>query len=181
MIWMIVAYVGAPATVFAWSVGDGLWVTATVMMLIASVLLAGSFVNNPALPNPGAPSTASGPARGVFAITRHPMLWSFSLWGISHILVYPIAKTFIVTVAIIILSLVGAAFQDRKKERLQPQIWPAWERQTSYVPFAAMFAGRAQVGRFGPVAILGGLAFWMAATWAHIPFSGWHAGIWRWL
>lgn len=102
-------------------------------------------------------------------------------WGFAHILVYPIAKTFIVTWAIIILSLVGAAFQDRKKAQLQPEVWPAWERQTSYVPFIAVVAGRAHVGRLGLVAIPGGLVLLLAALWAHIPFSGWPAGIWRWL
>ena len=109
------------------------------------------------------------------------MLWSFVIWGVAHILVYPIAKTFILTSAIIILSLVGAAFQDSKKERLQPELWPAWERQTSYIPFVAVVAGRARLGRFGLVAILGGLVFWLAATWTHIPLSGWPAGVWRWL
>ena len=180
IIWMVVAYRIAPTTVPLWSVGDGLWAVATVIMLIASVLLAGSLVGNPAFPKPGASNVAPGSARGVFAITRHPMLWSFAIWGFAHIIVYPIAKTFIVTSAIIILSLVGAAFQDRKKERLQPEVWPAWERQTSYVPFAAVVAGRARLGRFGLVAILGGLVFWLAASWAHIPLSGWPAGVWRW-
>lgn len=181
MIWMVVAYAKAPTTIPLWLVGDGLWAVATVMMLLASILLAGSLVGNPAFPKPGTPNAAPGSACGVYAITRHPMLWSFAIWGFAHILVYPIAKTFIVTSAIMILSLVGAAFQDSKKERLQPEVWPIWERQTSYVPFAAVVAGRARLGGFGRVAILGGLFFWLAATWAHMPLSGWPAGVWRWL
>jgi uncharacterized membrane protein len=181
LIWMIIAYRAMPLTAPVWIVGDGLWVLATLLMLIASVLFAGSLVRNPAFPNPGAPNAAPASARGVYAVTRHPMLWSFAIWGLAHILVYPIAKTFIVTTAIIILSLVGATLLDRKKERLQPQIWPAWERRTSYLPFAAIVAGRARVGGFGLVATVGGLLFWLAATWAHIPLGGWPAGIWRWL
>jgi uncharacterized membrane protein len=181
LIWMIIAYGRAPTTAFLWSVGDGLWALATALMLIASILLAGSLVKNPAFPMPGAPRTAPGPARGVYAITRHPMLWSFAIWGVAHILVYPTPKNFIITLAIMILSLLGATLQDRKKERLQPDVWPVWERQTSYVPFAAVVAGRARLGGFGLVAILGGLAFWLAATWMHIPVSGWRAGLWRWL
>ena len=181
LIWMVVAYRRAPGNVPLWSVGDGLWAVATVITLIASVLLAGSLVGNPAFPKPGAPGAAPGSARGVYALTRHPMLWSFAIWGCAHILIYPIAKNFIVTAAIIVLSLVGAAFQDTKKERLQPQVWPDWERQTSYFPLAAVFAGRARFGGFGPVAIVGGVGFWLAATWAHIPLSGWPASVWRWL
>jgi hypothetical protein len=30
-------------------------------------------------------------------------------------------------------------------------------------------------------ALLGGLVVWLVATWAHIPLTGWHAGIWRWI
>ncbi|MDP9043913.1 MAG: NnrU family protein [Pseudomonadota bacterium] len=179
--WMVLAYIATPATPPWWTVGDGLWAVATVLMLIASILLAGSLVGNPAFPKPGAPNPAPDVARGVYAVTRHPMMWSFTVWGMAHMLVYPVGKTFIVTLAVIVLSLVGAALQDRKKERLQPQLWPAWERQTSYFPFAAVVAGRAHLGGFGPYAWLGGLAFWLAATWAHGPLSGWPAGIWRWI
>jgi uncharacterized membrane protein len=181
LIWMVIAYRAMPLTAPVWLVGDGLWALATLLMLFASILLAGSLVGNPAFPKPGVPNAAPGSARGVYAITRHPMLWSFAIWGLAHILVYPIAKTFIVTSAIIILSLVGATLLDRKKARLQPQVWPVWERRTSYVPFAAIVAGRARLGRFGLFATLGGLTFWLGATWAHIPLAGWPAGIWRWL
>jgi uncharacterized membrane protein len=81
----------------------------------------------------------------------------------------------------VILALVGAALQDRKKQQLQPDLWPAWEAKTSYLPFAAIAAGRARLSGFGMHALLGGLVVWLAATWAHIPLTGWAAGIWRWL
>jgi uncharacterized membrane protein len=178
--WMIVAYRSAPLTALMWEVGSLLWAIVTLLMLIASVLLAGSLVGNPAFPKPGASATAPGAARGVYAVTRHPMLWSFAIWGFAHILVYPTAKTFIVALAIVILSLVGAALQDKKKERLQPDVWPQWERQTSFIPFAAIIAGKARLREFGAIALIGGLIFWLVATWMHIPLSGWRAGVWRW-
>ena len=91
------------------------------------------------------------------------------------------AKNIAVALAIVILSLVGAALQDRKKERLQPVLWQSWEAKTSYMPFAAVADGRARLGGFGMHALAGGLVVWLAATWAHIPLAGWAAGIWRWL
>lgn len=178
---MIVANVKAPTTVLVWQVGSGLWAVATILMLFASVLLAGSVVDNPSFRKPDALKPPQSSARGVFAVTRHPMLWSFAIWGFAHILVYPIAKAFVVTAAIIVLSLVGATLQDRKKERLQPDVWPDWERLTSFFPFVAIVSGRARLGRTGLGAFVGGLGFWTAATWAHIPLSGWTAGVWRWL
>lgn len=179
--WIIIAYRSAPTDAPWWPVGNGLWALVSALMLIASVLLVGSLVGNPALPKPGGVRAAPETARGVFAVTRHPMMWSFAIWGVAHILVYPITKTFIVTAAMIVLSLVGAALQDRKKAQLQPEVWSAWVRQTSYVPFAAILAGRARLSGFGMIATVGGLLLWVVASWAHIPLSGWRAGIWRWI
>ncbi|NNG22635.1 NnrU family protein [Telluria aromaticivorans] len=176
---MASVYPKAPETAPLWNVGDGLWALATVLMLAASVMLLGSLIRNPAMP--GASNAASAEARGVFGITRHPMMWAFAIWGIVHILVYPVTKNIIVAVAIIVLSLVGAALQDRKKAGLDPQGWTAWEGRTSYWPFAAIAQGRARFGGFGAHALGGGLVFWLLATWAHIPMAGWAAGIWRWL
>ncbi|MGK3871081.1 NnrU family protein, partial [Enterococcus faecium] len=70
-----------------WDVGDGLWITVTLVMLLASLLLMGSLIGNPALPGP-APKSAPTP-RGVFTITRHPMMWAFALWALCHIAIMP--------------------------------------------------------------------------------------------
>ncbi len=95
------------------------------------------------------------------------MMWSFALWGLCHIAVFPVAKNIVVAAAMIVLALVGAALQDRKKERLQPDLWPAWESKTSYVPFAARrWPGAAR--RVWPARRVGGVVVWLAATWAHI-------------
>ncbi len=150
-------------------------------MLVASVLLVGSLVGNPALPTGGAPARTPGEARGVYAVTRHPMLWAFSLWGLVHVAVLPTWSNLILAGAIVVLSLVGAALQDRKKERLQPELWPAWEVKTSFWPFAAIAGGRARFGGFRAHDLAGGLVLWLAATWAHIPLAGWAAGVWRWI
>ncbi|HKT99368.1 MAG TPA: NnrU family protein [Paraburkholderia sp.] len=178
--WMIVAYRRAPLTEPLWAVGNGLWALVTVVMLIASVLLLGSLIRNPALPTGGRPGAFPEAALGVYAVTRHPMMWAFALWGLCHIAVYPVAKNIVVAAAIVVLALVGAALQDHKKERLQPEQWPAWEAKTSYLPFAAIAAGRARLGGFGMHALAGGLVVWLVATWAHGPLAGMAAGIWRW-
>src|SRR5205085_7594558 len=59
----------------------GYWVAAA-LMLFASILLVGSVIRNPAFPHPGAEKLAWQPPAGVFAITRHPMNWSFATWAI---------------------------------------------------------------------------------------------------
>lgn len=174
------AYRAAEVTAPLWAVGDGLWAVATAVMLVASILMLGSLVRNPALPG-AEDQAATAEAKGVYAVTRHPMMWAFALWGVAHILVYPIAKNLILSGGIIVLALVGAALQDRKKAAAAPQAWPTWEARTSYLPFAAILAGRARFGGFGMHAIGGGVVLWLAATWAHIPLAGWAAGVWRWV
>lgn len=179
--WLVRAYLHAPPSVPLWPVGDTLWAIATIVMLLASVLLLGSLIRNPAFPGPDAERLARAEPAGVFAITRHPMMWSFALWGASHVLIYPYVGNIVLCLAIIVLALVGAAMQDRKKRALAPGSWPAWEVRTSFWPFAAIAAGRARASRFGIHTLAGGLVVWLAASWAHIPLAGWRAGIWRWI
>lgn len=179
--WMASAYRRAPATAMLWPVGNGIWAVVSAVMLVASVLLVGSLVGNPAMVDPDGRAKVPDTARGVFAITRHPMMWAFALWGLCHVAVYPVAANIVVAVAIIVLALVGAALQDAKKAGLQPDNWPAWEAKTSYVPFAAIASGRASFGGFRAHDLAGGLVVWLAATWTHLPLAGVAAGIWRWV
>lgn len=177
--WMAHAYKRAPITDPWWDVGNGLWITVTLVMLLASLLLMGSLIGNPALPGP-APKAAPTP-RGVFTITRHPMMWAFALWALCHIAIMPNAANTIVSVAILVLALAGSWLQDRKKEALQPQLWHDWEARTSWLPFAAVAAGKVKLGGFRPHDWAGAIVVWLAATWAHIPSVGIPAGIWRWI
>ena len=180
--WMVWAYRAIPDEAFLWDVGDGLWVLATAVMLLASVLFMGSLLGNPAMPNPGATDdTPPATARGVFAITRHPMMWSFALWSLAHALVFPQPANLVLVGTIAFLALVGAVAQDRKKEQLRPAFWRGWEAKTSYWPFAAIANGRARLAGFRGHDIGGGLVIWLAASWAHIPLTGWAAGIFRWI
>jgi uncharacterized membrane protein len=177
--WVVLAYRAAPMTAPLWDVGDGLWAVVSIVMLIASVLLMGSLIGNPALPGP--PGELPAEAKGVFAVTRHPMMWSFALWGLCHIAVFPVGANIVVAGAITFLALVGARLQDAKKQQLQPERWRAWEAKTSYWPFAAIAAGRARFGGFRPHDIASGVVIWLAATWAHLPLAHMAAGIWRWV
>lgn len=163
-----------------WSVGTGLWTVSTILMLVASILLLGSFVRNPALPAPGAAKLATQPARGVFAITRHPMMWSFALWSLAHVLVAPRPAVIALCAAIAFLALVGAAGQDAKKATLMGDAWRDWASRTTYWPLAGQLSGRIPWAFPGMHALGGGLVVWLVATWAHPLAGGPLAGIWAW-
>ena len=61
-----------------WDAGQAGWVAATLFMWLGSILFVGSFAGNPALPGAGGPT---GGPKGVFSITRHPMMWGFAIWA----------------------------------------------------------------------------------------------------
>lgn len=183
LLWMILAYQGVPAQVPAYAVGDAAWAAATAVMWVASVLLVGSLIRNPALPDPTGKAVAPDRARGVYAITRHPMMWAFSLWALVHIAIWPTPANHVVATAILVLAVFGSLAQDRKKQRLMGDRWAGWEARTSWLPFAALATGKARWGDAVPGLgiIAGGTAMWLAATWAHIPLGAIAAGIWRWI
>ena len=175
--WLIFAFRAIPPQpLLPWDGATGLlWGAATLLMLAASVLLVGSFIGNPALPQPNAKALAVHRPKGVFKVTRHPMMWSFALWSLSHVLVSPSVRVMVLSSAIAFLALAGAHMQDRKKEVLMGDAWSTWQHRTSYWPRLGGFASA------GMVPWLGGIVLWLAATWAHIPAIRIPAGIWQWL
>jgi uncharacterized membrane protein len=179
---MLLSWYNAPGTLPLWPVGDGLWWAGTFLTLVATLLFLGSFAGNPALPAPGIAPRIPDQARGAFAITRHPMMWGFALWGIAHILVYPVAANIIFAGAITFLALAGSLLQDRKKTRLQPALWPVWQARTSWLPFVAILTRRARLKASWPgwQVVVGSVLLWLGASWAHFPLAGFQAGVWRW-
>ncbi|MEL7685167.1 NnrU family protein [Citromicrobium bathyomarinum] len=172
MAWMYFAFVATPAGAPLWGgYGDGVWIAASIITLLALVLFAGSLIGNPALPAPGAEKAALQAPSGVFKVTRHPMMWGFGLWAFAHLIAAPTLRTVVVALAIGVLALVGARLQDRKKELLMGDAWRQWEAKTSYWP---------RLGRIFSVGIvpwIGGVAIWLGATWWHTM----DAGVWRWV
>lgn len=172
MAWMYFAFVATPAGAPLWGgYGDGVWIVASIITLLALVLFAGSLIGNPALPAPGAEKAALQAPSGVFKVTRHPMMWGFGLWAFAHLIAAPTSRTVVVALAIGVLALVGARLQDRKKELLMGDAWRQWEANTSYWP---------RLGRIFSVGIvpwIGGIAIWLGATWWHTM----DAGVWRWV
>lgn len=175
--WMIWAFRAiGPGEAPLWDgTGQAIWIIASLLTLLALVLLFGSFRGNPALPQTASASVAAAQATRVFAVTRHPMMWGVALWALAHMAVAPKPRTLVLAGALLVLALVGSALQDRKKEKLLGAAWQSWEAKTSYWPRFGKLAGVSPV--LWIVAVLG----WLAITWAHMPLAAITAGIWRWI
>jgi uncharacterized membrane protein len=165
--WMIVAYRQGGDADPLWIAPLWWWPIASGLMLAASTLLVGSLIGNPAFPRPGARPRPIPPPTGVFAITRHPMNWSFILWALVHISLSGSLRNLIVSGGVLLLAFAGSFGQDRKKERLLGESWRDWKAQTSFFPFAAFSKGR--FGSRGLIALAGGAVLWALATSYHAP------------
>lgn len=173
VVWMWLAFGDAPPADLGGS-GQAGWIVATLMTLPALALFLGSLTGNPALPAPGADKLAARDPSGVFAVTRHPMMWGFALWALSHLILWWSWRAIIVALAILVLALVGAHLQDRKKRALMGEAWRGWEAKTRYWPRWSKLLS------VGPLLWLGAIVLWLGISWLHIFIGGIPAGIWRW-
>lgn len=171
--WMIWAYPAASAESPQplWDAGRWGFVAATVLMWLGSVLFMGSLRRNPAFPRPGKRIERIDEPQGVYSITRHPMMWGFALWALVHAIVNPSQASLILSAAIALLALVGAALQDAKKESQLGEVWRDWRSKTSFVPY-----GRGLKSADG-FALITGTILWLAASWAHGALGARPAGV----
>lgn len=181
--WVYVAFRAAPRGMDHWMVSNGLWIFASLLMLFGAILFAGSFAGNPAMPAPGAAQAAAQPARGVFGITRHPMMWGFAIWALVHAIVAPYSASFALTFGMLVLALGGSAGQDRKKAKLMGDAWADWSARTSFLPFGNQLSGKAawKTAWPGRRAFLIGVVIWLGATYLHPMLGAPVAGLWRWM
>jgi len=171
--WVYFAFVDAPPADLP-GTGQIGWAVATVLVLPALVLHVGSMMGNPALPTPKAEEQARAEPTGVFKVTRHPMMWGFAIWALSHIVLFWSVRTTVTALSIAILALVGAKLQDAKKRDQLGDAWAQWESRTSFWPRWGALLGAGAL----PWAL--GLIFFVFFSWLHLPIGGIPAGIWRW-
>jgi uncharacterized membrane protein len=172
--WVYFAFIAAPPADLPGSGNIG-WIAATIITLPAMILLAGSFIGNPALPTPMAEAQARAEPKGVFRVTRHPMMWGIGLWAVSHMALFWSIRTLVTALAMGVLALVGAKLQDAKKEALMGEAWGQWESRTSYWPrWGQLFS-------VGAVPLIAGTALWLGGSWLHLWRAGIPAGVWTWL
>lgn len=170
--WMILSARAIGPEASRWDLGEGGVIAASLLMWLGSILFAGSFAGNPALPSgPGGPRIPAEP-RGVFRITRHPMMWGFGLWALTHMIANPTPSGLVIAEAVFVLAILGAALQDFKKRRLVGSAWRQWERKSPFFPFTRGLAGP------GWFAFSAGTVLFLAATWAHGALGYRMAGPW---
>jgi uncharacterized membrane protein len=167
---LVIAWQNAETTVL-WSAPAWLrWILA-ILMLPAFVLFMASHKRNPtAVGNKG----LGEEPRGIQRVTRHPMLMSFAIWGLVHVLGNGDTAALVFFGAFLLTAAAGMPSIDAKLARRHPAEWPAFAAKTSIIPFAAIAQGRnrlvlSEIGWMPPVV---GVILWAALLHFHRSFFG---------
>jgi uncharacterized membrane protein len=168
--------------VHAWTAAPTalLWVTPVWLrwVLVATMLLAFLlFVASVTVPNPtmlGPPGVSQRPPRGMIRVTRHPMLWSFALWAVVHVVGNGDTASVVLFGAFLVTALAGMPSIDAKFARRDPAAWQALSATTSIVPFGAIAQGRnrfvaREIGWLTPVIAV---VAWAVVLYLHPWFFG---------
>jgi uncharacterized membrane protein len=169
-VWLIWAAVNAPRLEL-WSFELWqMWVPVTAMP-VACLLIAYGFAS----PDPfsiteiNAPSF--DPARpGIAGITRHPLLWAFTLWAGAHIVPNGDLAHVILFGMFALFGLLGMAiFDARRRREWGPELWVERAAHTSLMPFAAVLSGRfhGEGLRARPSVLLAALALYLSLALLH--------------
>lgn len=175
IVWLVAAYNRAPF--------QALWAdtyTARIAMLVLGFIATLMLIAGATSPNPtatGAPAAIlekEGAGRGIFAITRHPILWGIALWALGHLLVNGDAASVALFGAMLVLCVGGIVHIDAKRRATGGEAWRRLEDATSAVPFAALIAGRTTwaAARIAPWKVALGIAVYALFLYAHGPVIG---------
>jgi len=144
LIWLVIAYRAAPVEEMLWDAGNGGRHLAMLLMLIASILFFGAITSpNPTAVGAGKLLEKESAYTGINAITRHPMMWSFALWSVAHIVNNGDITSIVFFGTFGLLAVAGTYLIDAKKARQLKAGWAGYKERTSNIPFAAILQGRA--------------------------------------
>lgn len=166
---LILAYRAAPY-IELWAPSEALNLVPLIVMPFAILLVLGGLrTTNPTLAGPDMMLEGNLPVEGFTRITRHPMLWGFSLWAASHLIANGDLATLLLAGSVLLTALNGMRSIDAKRAAKFGQAWEAFAARTSVLPFAAALQGRQQVGLrdIGALNVMGALAIYLVGIWVH--------------
>ncbi len=168
MVWVVWAYIQAPVLDnVLWTGRHGAKHTALWMMAISFILFVCSLTSpNPTIAGAEKLLKKDEPAKGIIRVTRHPLMWSFGLWGIAHLVNRTDPASLLLFGGMAFLALAGTVMLDNKKKRLFPEEWERFSAVTSNIPFAAIVSRRNRlvVSEIGWWRIVLGLAIFVAVA-----------------
>lgn len=130
--------------------GDVLNLTSQMLMLLAFLVLTqGILTPSPITTAAEMSGRFTNRARGVQRITRHPLNTGFVLFGLAHCLVNPAVGDWVFFGGFVVYGIASALHQDaRQRASERPEV-RSFLDETSFLPFAAIAAGRQKLSFAG--------------------------------
>ncbi len=124
-----------------------------------------SIVSALASPSPASVAPGKAVVRGMFRITRHPLVMGLGLFGLLHLL--PNASTADVAFfgGFVSFALAGCWHQDQRKLATLPGYRPFYEA-TPFLPFTGKETLQG-LRELSPIAVVAGIAVATLVRWAH--------------
>jgi uncharacterized membrane protein len=172
--WLILAVLRAPYSglwaLYPWQV----YVT-LVLVALASVLLVAALLT----PNPLSLSLRQAsmdiPNDAVLGITRHPLLWAFGLWSLSHVLVNGDVASVMLFGVLAVFALGYLPLLDRRMQKTHGiGEWQRLSAGSSNLLFVRYFIGnpRPRIDRRLIASVIGGFALFILLLLLHAPVIG---------
>lgn len=168
--WMISAYKSAPVAEMLWVTGPVIrWLTASLMLFAFILVVTGVSTRNPSMVMSEDALKTSKPWAGIFAITRHPLMWGIALWAVLHLVNRPSMVSLLFFGTLALLAVAGSRLQENRKREELGTAWQAFEKQTSFVPFAGIIDGSAKlnIADIGGWRLAAATALWALMLYAH--------------
>jgi uncharacterized membrane protein len=171
---LIWTYGRAPYVEF-WPASSTLALVPLLVMPLAVLLLVGSLrTSNPTMAGPDMMLKGELPVRGFTKITRHPMLWAFSLWAVSHMVANGDVAHWLLAGAILVTALNGMFSIDRKRAEQFGEQWQRFSEKTSIWPLQAVLRGKVRLkwSDIGILNILISATIYAVFLYGHEKFLG---------
>ncbi len=173
--WMISAYQGAPVGDLLWVTGPGVRHATVLLMLIPFIfVVTGTTTKNPTSVLGKGALDAPQQWTGIFAITRHPVMWAIIIWAVLHLLNRPDPRSLLFFGSMGILAVAGSMRQEERKHQEFGKAWEKFAAETSHVPFAAILRGKAKLHLrdLGPWRIATAIILWLGTLYLHARILG---------
>ena len=169
LVWLMIAFAGAPYAQIWSPPGELRYVPLAIMPFACLFFVAGISTSHATVLSDGKLSKSAIETLGILRITRHPLMWAFALWGLSHMAANGNQADLILFGTVTILALVGMVRLDSKHKKTQGARFEALAATTSLIPFAAILSGRNKLAlkEIGVWEIAGALALYAALILSH--------------
>jgi len=138
-----------------------------LLMAVAFILMVAAL----ARPSPAAVVPGDPTPRGIYRITRHPLMMAFVVFGLAHLLPNGSSADVAFFGGFVLFSLVGAAHQDARKRALGT---PGFTTFTAGSPFVPFTGGASAQGlrELSPVVVGLGILVTVVVRWFHALWFG---------